>query len=98
VTTYPLLHQRRRNFGPQFAPGTEAATTRDAVRTVVAAHGPATARQVEELLQHEDPERLEGWGWRWTTVKRCLELLLDDGELAVAHRTSTFERAYALAE
>ncbi|MEE6282723.1 winged helix-turn-helix domain-containing protein [Georgenia sp. MJ170] len=98
VRTYPLLHGRRRNFGPEFLPGAQLAGTLDAVRHVVVEHGPVTAREVERVLAHHPPDRLDGWGWRWTAVKRTLELLLDDGELAVAHRTRQFERAYDVAE
>ena len=98
VATYPLLHERRRRFGPLLGPVAQMPDLLDAVRGAVAARGPVTAREVEQALQGDSTDRSEGWGWRWTGVKRALELLFDDGELAVAYRTAQFERAYDLAE
>lgn len=67
------------------------------VRSFVTAHGPVTARQVHDALAHEHPGRTS-WGWNWTLAKLALEFLFFTGEVNVACRTSTFERAYDLTE
>src|SRR5690606_15132490 len=50
------------------------------------------------LLDARYAVRRGGWGWRWSTAKLALESLFDTGEIAVAHRTAQFERAYDLPE
>lgn len=70
----------------------------EAVREVVAEHGPLTSREVEGHLPH-GAERAGGeWGWNWSGVKRCLELLFWTGEVTSAGRSAAFERRYALPE
>ncbi|WP_166984251.1 winged helix-turn-helix domain-containing protein [Paramicrobacterium fandaimingii] len=65
----------------------------DWVRRELAARGPSLAREIET-----DVDRARGSWWDWSTVKHALEMLFRWGEVAIAGRTSTFERRYALAE
>lgn len=104
VGTYPLLAMRRRR-AEEYAWGgisSVARTHREVVarvRELVGELGPVTAAGVQDAIEHEHPRgaRTE-WGWNWSVAKRCLELLLTTGGVAVAGRTSTFERLYDLPE
>ncbi|GAA4416872.1 winged helix-turn-helix domain-containing protein [Georgenia halophila] len=69
----------------------------EAVRDLVAEHGPVTAGELHTVLGHERGAK-EHWGWNWTPAKHALEHLWDVGEVAVARRTSQFERAYDVTE
>ncbi len=60
----------------------------------IRADGAATARK----LDHGLPRTKEHWGWNWSESKKALEYLFTAGELAVAGRTSYFERVYDLPE
>lgn len=98
--TYQLLRFRMRRFAERGY----AATVRTRhpevyqhVLDVVAQRGPITAAQMHELLGHERGPK-EHWGWNWSVAKQVLEAAFLAGELAVAHRTSQFERAYDLTE
>ncbi len=71
--------------------------TYDHVLEVVDERGPITAGQMHELLGHERGPK-DHWGWNWSVAKQVLEACFFTGELAVAHRTSQFERAYDLTE
>ncbi|WP_022923150.1 winged helix-turn-helix domain-containing protein [Ornithinimicrobium pekingense] len=70
----------------------------EAVRTVVREHGPLTSREVEAHLPHGAGRSDEQWGWNWSAVKHCLELLFWSGEITSAGRTTSFERRYAAPE
>lgn len=100
TATWPLLGWRRRAY-LEHAWSTIASTPRAHpaeladVRAFVAERGPVTAREVHDALDHERPDRVD-WGWNWTVAKRVLEFLFFTGEVSVARRTSTFERAYDL--
>ncbi|PFG31765.1 hypothetical protein ATJ78_2744 [Paramicrobacterium agarici] len=63
------------------------------VRSELAARGPLYVRDIET-----DAERRRGPWWDWSAVKHALETLFRWGEVAVAGRSTTFERRYALAE
>ncbi len=99
-TTYQVLrfrmrHEHERGYGAtvrQRHPEVYAT-----VLDVVAERGPITAAQMHELLGHERGPK-EHWGWNWSVAKQVLEAAFVAGELAVAHRTSQFERAYDLTE
>ena len=67
-----------------------------AVRDVVAAHGPITAAAIERRLGHERTRDRTNWGWNWSDVKRIVEFLFWSGEISSAGRTVQFERRYAL--
>ena len=56
--------------------------------------GASTSRQLDDGL----PPRKQHWGWNWSETKKELEYLFLAGELAVAGRTSQFERLYDLPE
>lgn len=56
--------------------------------------GPSTARQLDDGQTRSK----ENWGWNWSDAKRALEYLFLAGDLAVAGRTSQFERIYDLPE
>ena len=56
--------------------------------------GPSTARQLDDGAARSK----ENWGWNWSEAKRALEYLFLAGELAVAGRTSQFERIYDIPE
>lgn len=56
--------------------------------------GPSTARQLDDGRRRVK----EHWGWNWSEAKRALEYLFLAGQLAVAGRTSQFERIYDLPE
>jgi uncharacterized protein YcaQ len=64
------------------------------VRAEVAARGPLTAREIE----HQEERRHDHWGWNWSSVKTCLELLFWTGEITAAGRNRQFERLYDLTE
>src|SRR5690625_1000185 len=65
------------------------------VLALITERGPLTGAQVHAELGHERPPK-EHWGWNWTVAKQLLEAAFGAGELAVAHRTAQFERAYDL--
>lgn len=100
-STWPLLAYR-------MAQAREKAWSRDIAQTrpellaavleVVGEHGPLTSREVETHLPHGADRSGVDWGWNWSAVKQCLELLFWSGEVTSAGRTSAFERRYALPE
>jgi uncharacterized protein YcaQ len=101
VGTWPMLGWQRRSWRDTWL-GTadsfwrERAREIDEVRRIVRAEGPVTAREVHELLAH-GPRGAGGW-WEWTVAKEALERLFFVGEVAVAGRTTSFERRYDLPE
>ena len=52
--------------------------------------GPVTARD----LDYKEERRKDNWGWNWSVAKTALEWLFWCGRVAVAGRTSQFERVY----
>jgi hypothetical protein len=66
----------------------------DSLLAEIAERGPSTSRQLDEGL----PATKVHWGWNWSETKRALEYLFLAGDLAVAGRTSQFERLYDLPE
>jgi uncharacterized protein YcaQ len=56
--------------------------------------GPSTSRNLDDGL----PREKVNWGWNWSETKQALEYLFFSGELAIAGRTSQFERLYDLPE
>ncbi len=95
VETYRLLRVGRRRVG-RVQLDAEHPGLVEEVRDVIARSGPVTTREVEQLLDDRYAVRGEGWGWRWSAVKRALEYLFAVGETTAAHRTPQFERAYDL--
>jgi uncharacterized protein len=60
----------------------------------IAERGPSTSRDLDDGL----PRQKVNWGWNWSETKRALEYLFLAGDLAVAGRTSQFERLFDLPE
>lgn len=84
---------RERDLSEESSWANAHASELDWVRSELAERGPSLAREIET-----DVGRTRGTWWDWSTVKQALEMLFRWGEVAVAGRTSTFERRYALAE
>ncbi|WP_245935236.1 winged helix-turn-helix domain-containing protein [Acidipropionibacterium virtanenii] len=59
------------------------------------ADSPATARQISGGQRGNSPE---SWGWNWSASKTALEWAWRCGRVAVAGRTASFEKIYALPE
>lgn len=101
VSTWPLLSfrmdaARERAWSRSFAQSHPELL--EAVRAVVRDHGPLTSREVETHLPHGADRPDESWGWNWSAVKHCLELLFWSGQITSAGRTGAFERRYAVPE
>lgn len=69
-----------------------------AVLDVVREHGPLTSREVETHLPQGAGRPTSHWGWNWSGVKRCLELLFSCGDILSAGRDQQFARRYAVPE
>ena len=78
-------------WGPTNGPGHSQA---DDILARVRDGGPSTARELDDGRGRSK----ENWGWNWSEAKRTLEYLFLAGELAVAGRTSQFERIYDIPE
>lgn len=61
------------------------------------ARRPVTAREVHARFEARHPRAGAGW-WEWSVAKEVLEHLFFTGEVAIAGRTSSFERRYDLAD
>ncbi|MFZ2625243.1 MAG: crosslink repair DNA glycosylase YcaQ family protein [Propionibacterium sp.] len=64
---------------------------------VIEGRGASTAREVMGLVSDAGAVH-ENWGWNWSVTKTALEWLFWSGALAVAGRTTQFERVYDLPE
>lgn len=100
---WPLLRHRMARAHEEAWGGMRrvAAEHPDLVERVYAhvmSHAPATARQIETALAHEEKLRHDHWGWNWSLVKAALEHLFWAGRITSAGRTSQFERRYASLE
>jgi uncharacterized protein YcaQ len=56
--------------------------------------GACTSRDLDDGL----PRKKDHWGWNWSETKKALEYLFLAGQVAVAGRTTSFERLYDLPE
>lgn len=102
VATYPLLGFRRRWYRDRWAADPDAwvhahSSELDETRAIVRDQGPVTARAVHAFFESRHPRAGSGW-WDWSVAREALERLFFVGEVAIAGRTSTFERAYDLTE
>ena len=60
------------------------------VALAVERDGPVTARE----LDFKEERNKDNWGWNWSVAKTALEWLFWCGRVAVAGRTTQFERVY----
>lgn len=80
----------------------------DLVLAAVRSSGPVTARELQELVQHDDhlqaklrqtaAPQAESWGWNWGELKTVIEFLFWSGQLCATGRNSQFERSYDVPE
>jgi uncharacterized protein YcaQ len=97
VDLWPYMRHRMEAYREQGHAWTGLPERRELVESLmgeIADRGPATSRELDDGL----PRRREHWGWNWSETKRALEYLFLAGELAVAGRTTQFERLYDLPE
>ena len=65
---------------------------------LLSASRPLTAAEVQDRIGHSEQKRTGQWGWNWSSAKRVLEDLFQQGLISSAGRTAQFERRYALTE
>jgi uncharacterized protein len=99
VDLFPALRFRMREAHDHMwgGPLRLAQTRPDLVRRVleeVRAHGPLTAREIEDDASRDRTD----WGWNWSDAKKALEYLFYTGEITAAGRSTSFERRYDLTE
>jgi uncharacterized protein len=99
VETHPLMRWRmaRATTEAWGGPRSIAIERPELVKQVLAdvrAHGPLTAREIDDDVERERNH----WGWNWSDVKRALEFLFFAGEITVARRNQQFERMYDVPE
>lgn len=100
VDLWPVMAHRREHYRAQQGKWWRQvpADLATRVRDDVAAHGPATAREVSARLGHDGVRSREHWGWNWSEARKALDLLYMTGDLAVAGRNQQFELRYDLPE
>jgi uncharacterized protein YcaQ len=97
VELWPYMRHRMRGYeerGHEWEAIRHDPTLVGAVIAQVGERGPCTARDLDDGLPREKVH----WGWNWSTTKKVLEYCFASGLLAVAGRTSSFERLYDLPE
>jgi uncharacterized protein YcaQ len=97
VDLWPFMRHRMEHYrqrGHAWSGLPERRELVDSLIAQIAERGPTTSRDLDEGL----PRRKEHWGWNWSETKRALEYLFLAGDLAVAGRTTQFERLYDLPE
>jgi uncharacterized protein len=97
VELWPHMRHRMRRYRDQGHEWVGLPERRELVASLtaeIAERGASTARDLDDGL----PRRKDHWGWNWSETKKALEYLFLAGELAVAGRTSQFERLYDLPE
>ncbi|KNC19542.1 hypothetical protein AC792_05425 [Arthrobacter sp. RIT-PI-e] len=87
--------QRRTWMGASGLPAEQRMPLEAAVLELLAQGEPLTAPSIRRRGGGDPARPQEGWGWRWTAVKRVLEGLFARGEIGSAGRTASFERLYA---
>lgn len=101
VEIYPALRWRQRDRHDWASVAGVAHTHPQVllqILAVVAEHGPLTPTELRVALGHSRVADRSGWGWNWSVVKTATEHLFAAGDLAVAGRTSQFERRFDLPE
>ena len=97
VDLWPAMRHRMRRYRAEGHAWEGLPQNRELVASLkaeIAERGASTSRVLDEGL----PRTKEHWGWNWSETKKALEYLFLAGELAVAGRTSQFERLYDLPE
>ncbi len=97
VELWPHMRHRMEHYkreGHEWMGLPERRVLVDSLLAEIAERGPSTSRGLDEGL----PATKVHWGWNWSETKRALEYLFLAGDLAVAGRTSQFERLYDLPE
>lgn len=95
---FPYLRtmQRRKWVGAESVPKNLRDSLTAGILEVLAVSRPLTANQMQTRLGHSELRSAEQWGWNWSSVKRVLEDLFQQGVISSAGRTAQFERRYAL--
>src|SRR4051812_3709887 len=96
VDLWPHMQHRMRHYregGHPWMDGRDSGLAASLVEEL-REQGPRTSRELDDGL----PRRKDHWGWNWSETKKALEYLFLAGQLAVAGRTSQFERLYDLPE
>ena len=97
VELWPAMGHRMRRYREEGHAWMGLPERRELVASLmaeIADRGASTSRDLDDGL----PRKKEHWGWNWSETKKALEYLFLAGELAVAGRTSQFERLYDLPE
>jgi uncharacterized protein YcaQ len=97
VDLWPHMQHRMRHYREGGHPWMDGRGDRSLVVNLMAElreRGRQTSRDLDDGL----PRRKDQWGWNWSETKKALEYLFLAGELAVAGRTTQFERLYDLPE
>ena len=97
VELWPFMRHRMEHYrqrGHAWSGLPERRELVDSLKAQIAERGPTTSRDLDGGL----PRKKEHWGWNWSETKRALEYLFLAGDLAVAGRTTQFERLYDLPE
>jgi len=97
VELWPHMRHRMRAYqqrGHEWAAIRHKPELVDSVLAAIAERGACTPRDLDDGLPREKVH----WGWNWSDTKKVMEYLFTSGQLAVAGRTSAFERRYDLPE
>ncbi|MBW4095138.1 MAG: winged helix-turn-helix domain-containing protein [Acidobacteria bacterium] len=92
------LWQNRVWVGASKVPSELRADLEQQILALLGRSRPMTARAITARIAHVEERDASNWGWNWNSVKRVLEDLFEQGVVAAAGRTDTFERRYALVE
>jgi len=97
VELWPHMRHRMRAYeqrGHEWAAIRHKPELVDSVLAAITERGACTPRDLDDGLPREKVH----WGWNWSDTKKVMEYLFTSGRLAVAGRTSAFERRYDLPE
>lgn len=97
VGLWPLMRWRMRHYeasGHEWIGVPHDPALTELVLDRLREDGPSTARALDSGL----PRTRSHWGWNWSETKKALEYLFAAGQVAVAGRTSQFERIYDVPE
>ncbi|WP_299165981.1 winged helix-turn-helix domain-containing protein [uncultured Arthrobacter sp.] len=95
---YLVATQSRRWASASSLPDDVRLPLSDRILELLGASRPLTAAQVQNHIGHIEQKRFDQWGWNWSSAKRVLEDLFQQGLVSSAGRTAQFERRYTLTE